>query len=236
MNNNFKIVLKIIIVIVILLNLPFQKVFSENIENVAASLSATDVQKQQNGKSIYIYNTHQGEEYASQSVKEGSRYLMQLLQNKGYDVNYETTDFELYKTKNHIDYAYSYTVSKKYLNKALSKHGEYDLVIDFHRDSIKKSLSTITVDHKNYAKLMFVVGKSSEHYPAVKKRCEKLSSMLNQKIPKICRGVYIKQSHYNQGTTDNMMLIEVGANQNTFEEVQNSLNILALVLDEYLSA
>ena len=83
MNNNFKIVLKIIIVIVILLNLPFQKVFSENIENVAASLSATDVQKQQNGKSIYIYNTHQGEEYASQSVKEGSRYLMQLLQNKG---------------------------------------------------------------------------------------------------------------------------------------------------------
>ncbi len=43
MNNNFKIVLKIIIVIVILLNLPFQKVFSENIENVAASLSGTDV-------------------------------------------------------------------------------------------------------------------------------------------------------------------------------------------------
>ena len=98
---------------------------------------------------------------------------MQLLQNKGYDVNYETTDFELYKTKNHIDYAYSYTVSKKYLNKALSKHGAYDLVIDFHRDSIKKSLSTITVDHKNYAKLMFVVGKGSEHYSTVKKRCEK---------------------------------------------------------------
>ena len=83
---------------------------------------------------------------------------------------------------------------------------------------------------------MFVVGKGSEHYSTVKKRCEKISSMLNQKIPKLCRGVYIKQSHYNQGTTDNMMLIEVGANQNTFEEVQNSLNILALVLDEYLSA
>ena len=58
MNNNFKIVLKIIIVIVILLNLPFQKVFSENIENVAASLSATDVQKQQNGKSIQNVTFH----------------------------------------------------------------------------------------------------------------------------------------------------------------------------------
>lgn len=236
MNNNAKIVMKVIIVIVILLNLPFQKVYSENIENVVSSLTTTDVKKQSNGKSIYIYNTHQGEKYATNSVKEGSRYLMQLLQNRGYDVDYETTDFELYKTKNHINYAYSYTVSKKYLNNALKEHGNYDLVIDFHRDSVKKSLTTITVDNKDYAKLMFVVGKGSDNYSAVNKCCEKMSSMLNEKIPKISRGVMLKQSHYNQGVTKNMVLIEVGANENTYEEIQNSLNILALVIDEYLSA
>ena len=236
MNKNFKIILKIVVVIVILFNLPFQNIYSESVENVVSTLSTDRVKQQSNGKSIYIYNTHHGEEYATKSVKEGSRYLMQLLENKGYEVDYETTDFELYKTKNHIDYAKSYTVSQKYLSQAVEKHGEYDLVIDFHRDSIKKSLSTISVDSKNYAKLMFVVGKGSRNYSAVNERCEKLSDMLNQKIPKICRGVYVKQSHYNQGVTDNMMLIEVGANQNTYEEVQNSLNILALVLDEYLSA
>lgn len=236
MNNNAKILIKVIIVIVILLNLPFQKVYSENIENVVSSLTTTDVKKQSNGKSIYIYNTHQGEKYATNSVKEGSRYLMQLLQNRGYDVDYETTDFELYKIKNHINYAYSYTVSKKYLNNALKDHGNYDLVIDFHRDSVKKSLTTITVDNKDYAKLMFVVGKGSDNYPEVKKSCEKMSNMLNQKIPKISRGVMLKQSHYNQGVTKNMVLIEVGANENTYEEIQNSLNILALVIDEYLSA
>jgi stage II sporulation protein P len=235
-NNNAKIVMKVIIVIVILLNLPFQKVYSENIENVVSSLTTTDVKKQSNGKSIYIYNTHQGEKYATNSVKEGSRYLMQLLQNRGYQVDYETTDFELYKTKNHINYAYSYTVSKKYLNNALKEHGNYDLVIDFHRDSVKKSLTTITVDNKDYAKLMFVVGKGSDNYPSVNKCCEKMSSMLNEKIPKISRGVMLKQSHYNQGVTKNMVLIEVGANENTYEEIQNSLNILALVIDEYLSA
>lgn len=236
MNNNAKIVMKVIIVIVILLNLPFQKVYSENIENVVSSLTTTDVKKQSNGKSIYIYNTHQGEKYATNSVKEGSRYLMQLLQNRGYQVDYETTDFELYKTKNHINYAYSYTVSKKYLNNALKEHGNYDLVIDFHRDSVKKSLTTITVDNKDYAKLMFVVGKGSDNYPSVNKCCEKMSSMLNEKIPKISRGVMLKQSHYNQGVTKNMVLIEVGAKENTYEEIQNSLNILALVIDEYLSA
>lgn len=46
----------------------------------------------------------------------------------------------------------------------------------------------------------------------------------------------LKQSHYNQGVTKNMVLIEVGGNENTYEEIQNSLNILAMVIDEYLSA
>ena len=32
-----------------------------------------------------------------------------------------------------------------------------------------------------------------------------------------------------------MVLIEVGANENTYQEIENSLNILALVIDEYLS-
>lgn len=235
MNNNVKILFKVIIVIVILMNLPFQRVYSENIENIVASLT-TNVQNQSNGKSIYIYNTHQGEKYASKSVKEGSKYLMQLLQQRGYEVDYETEDFELYKTKNHIDYAYSYTVSKKYLNLALDQHGEYDLVIDFHRDSVKKSYTTVTCDGKSYAKLMFVVGKGSQNYEAVNKCSQKMSAMLNKKIPDISRGVYLKQSHYNQGVTQNMVLIEVGANENTYEEVQNSLNILTMVIDEYLSA
>lgn len=234
MNNNIKILLKVILVVVIILNLPFQKVYSEEIENVVASLTTQEV-KQSNGKSIYIYNTHQGEKYANKSVKEGSRYLMEQLKQRGYEVNYETNDFELYKAKNNIDYKYSYTVSKKYINNAVKEHGQYDLVIDFHRDSIKKSLSTITYENKSYAKLMFVVGKGSSNYKNVKKMSSELSNMLNEKIPKISRGIYVKQSHYNQDITKNMVLIEVGANENTYEEIQNSLNILTLVIDEYLS-
>ena len=236
MNRNVKIILKIVIVFVIVFNLPIRNVYSETVENVISTFSTSDAPKQKNGKSIHIYNTHQGEKYASQSVKEGSRYLMQLLQQKGYEVDYETTDFELYKTKNHIDYAYSYTVSKKYLTQAVEEHGKYDLVIDFHRDSIPKSLSTLTYDGKDYAKLMFVVGKGSQNYESVNQCCKKMSSLLDKKIPGLSRGVYLKQSHYNQGVTDHMVLIEVGANENTYEEVQNSLNILTLVIDEYLSA
>lgn len=235
MNHNVKIILKCMIVILIIFNLPIHYVYSESVDPVIPSFSSTS-ETQSKGKSIHIYNTHQGEKYATQSVKEGSRYLMQLLEKKGYEVDYETTDFELYKTKNNINYAYSYTVSKKYLTQAIKEHGTYDLVIDFHRDSIDKSLSTLSYNGKDYAKLMFVVGKGSQNYKNVKTCCERMSTLLDKKIPGLSRGVYLKQSDYNQGVTENMVLIEVGANQNTFEEVQNSLNILALVIDEYLGS
>lgn len=95
---------------------------------------------------------------------------------------------------------------------------------------------TTTFDGKDYAKLMFVVGKGSDNFKDVNACCEKMSALLEKKIPHISRGVMLKQSHYNQGVTKNMVLIEVGGNENTYEEIQNSLNILAMVIDEYLSA
>ena len=133
-----KLLIKIVFVIFLFVNLPFSKVYNENIVKSvpAIQFQKNDIKK---GKSIYIYNTHQKEEYQSQSVKEGSRYLMKLLEAKGYEVDYELEDFELYKQKNNIDYSYSYTVSKKYLQNAIEKHGNYDLIIDYHRDSIPKN-------------------------------------------------------------------------------------------------
>lgn len=229
-----KLIIKIVVVVLLFVNLPFESVFSESVQTVVPTMTFDDT-KQKNGKSIYIYNTHQKEEYKNKTVKEGSKYLMQLLESKGYEVDYELEDFELYKVRNNIDYAYSYTVSKKYLNQAIEKHGDYDLIIDYHRDSIPKNLSTLSLDNKNYAKLLFVVGKGSSQYKKVNESCERLSEMLNKKIPGISKGIMIKQSDYNQGSASNMMLIEVGAHQNTFEEVQNTLKILAIVIDEYLS-
>ncbi len=229
-----KLLIKIACVIFLFVNLPFSKVYNENIVKSvpAMQFQKNDIKK---GKSIYIYNTHQKEEYQSQSVKEGSRYLMKLLEAKGYEVDYELEDFELYKLKNNIDYSYSYTVSKKYLQNAIEKHGDYDLIIDYHRDSIPKNLSTLTLDGKSYAKLLFVVGKGSSQYKNVNASCHKLSEMLNEKIPGISKGIMTKQSDYNQGSAPMMMLIEVGAHENTYEEVKNTLKILAVTIDEYLS-
>jgi stage II sporulation protein P len=230
-------IIKVVLILVMIFNLPIFYVQEEavastveeqdNVQNVSTKVSKN--------KSIYIYNTHQIEKYATNGVIEGGKYLMKLLENKGYDVVYETNDFEKYKTDNNINYKYSYTVSAKYTKQAIKENGNFDLLIDFHRDSVKRSATTLNYKDKSYAKLMFVVGKSSAHYPNTKENAEKLKTLLNKKVPNICRGVYLKKNQYNQGIADNMFLIEVGSQDNTYTEVKNSLAILADVIDSYLS-
>ena len=185
-------------------------------------------------KKIHIYNTHQSEEYDGYDVVLGAGYLKECFNAMGYQCDVEANDFENYKAVHNIAYNKSYTVSKMYLEESLKLTGGYDLVIDFHRDSISKELSTITHENKNYAKIMFVVGKSSGKFDAVNQLSQSLSDIANGMVPKISRGVYVKSSHYNQGTTDNMVLIEVGAQSNTKEEVQATVDVIARTIGEYL--
>lgn len=171
-------------------------------------------------KKIHIYNTHQGEEYDGYNVVLGANYLKDCLSSQGYQCDVESNDFEGYKAVHNIAYNKSYSVSKMYLEQSIQSNGGYDLIIDFHRDSISKELSTINHNGKSYAKIMFVVGKSSGKFDAVNQLSQQLSDIANSIVPKISRGVYVKQSHYNQGTSDNMVLIEVGAQSNTKEETK----------------
>ena len=185
-------------------------------------------------KRIHIYNTHQGEEYDGFNVVQGASYLKDCLNSQGYQCDVEGNDFEGYKAVHKIAYNKSYTVSKMYLEESLKLSGGYDLIIDFHRDSISKELSTISHDGKSYAKIMFVVGQSSGKFDAVNQLSQKLSDLANSTVPKISRGVYVKKSHYNQGTSDNMVLIEVGAQSNTKEEVQATVEVIAKAIGVYL--
>ncbi len=69
---------------------------------------------------------------------------------------------------------------------------------------------------------------------AVNQLSQKLSDIANRTVPKISRGVYVKNSHYNQGISDNMVLIEVGAQSNTKEEIQATVEIIAKAIGDYL--
>lgn len=242
LKNTFLILLKLVVIVGLIVYLP-SKVSSpskaqvinaiDNSNQVKASYQNME-SKVVKDKKIHIYNTHQGEEYDGYNVVLGANYLKDCLSSQGYQCDVESNDFEGYKAVHNIAYNKSYSVSKMYLEQSIQSNGGYDLIIDFHRDSISKELSTINHNGKSYAKIMFVVGKSSGKFDAVNQLSQQLSDIANTIVPKISRGVYVKQSHYNQGTSDNMVLIEVGAQSNTKEEIQATVEVIASAIGKYL--
>ena len=242
LKNTFLILLKLVVIVGLIVYFP-SKVSSpskaqvinaiDNSNQVTASYQNME-SKVVKDKKIHIYNTHQGEEYDGYNVVLGANYLKDCLSSQGYQCDVESNDFEGYKAVHNIAYNKSYSVSKMYLEQSIQSNGGYDLIIDFHRDSISKELSTINHNGKSYAKIMFVVGKSSGKFDAVNQLSQQLSDIANTIVPKISRGVYVKQSHYNQGTSDNMVLIEVGAQSNTKEEIQATVEVIASAIGKYL--
>ena len=184
-------------------------------------------------KKVYIYNTHQQEEYSDgKTVIDASIQLANLLQEAGVQVIYESNDFKTWLNAKGLNYNYSYHASNYYLNEALVQYGGFDLIIDFHRDSIPRESSYITIDNKTYAKMMFVVGGLSKNANAITQRCNELTSLVNENG--VMKNVMIREAYYNQDVSDRMVLIEVGSDKNTYEEVSNSTKLLADSILKYL--
>ena len=68
---------------------------------------------------------------------------------------------------------------------------------------------------------------------------EELNNKLNEKYPGLSRGIYKKKGPgvngvYNQDFDPNTILIEVGGEENTIDEVYNSCRAISIILTEYI--
>lgn len=186
-------------------------------------------------KKIYIYNTHQQEGYdGNETVMDAAALLSDALQKKGFQVILETNDFTSYANANGMDYNQLYLVSNKFINDAFVNYGGFDLVIDLHRDSIPKEASYYEEQNKTYAKMMLVVGGLGTYASEVTNQSNTLTNIINEAHPGIMRYVMTREAYYNQQMNPNMVLIELGGDVNPFEEIKNSINILADGIEELL--
>ncbi|AWE08109.1 stage II sporulation protein P [Lysinibacillus sp. 2017] len=108
----------------------------------------------------------------------------------------------------------------------------YDLVIDFHRDSATSKVTTLESNGERFAKIAFVVGAKHAGYEANLTYATALSEQLNRMMPGISRGVIKKEGEgvngvYNQDLSPKMVLIELGGIDNTKEEIERTMAILA---------
>lgn len=190
---------------------------------------------------IYIYNTHQLEEYTSNyleaynivpTVMFASRILKDNLSNKDINSIIESEDLVKVRKNMNLSYSKSYQVSRMYLEKRSSEYGSLKYFIDIHRDS-----GYFVVD--KYAKVLFVIGLDNPSYIDNYNFSNYLCIKLNGYINNLCRGVVKKSGKgvngiYNQDFNKHTILIEVGGNLNNIGEVNNTLDILSNVLKEYI--
>lgn len=192
----------------------------------------TDGTLNEEKKSIYIYNTHQYENYENGGVMDGALYLKKKLEDLGYEVIFETNDFEAYKRNNNMDLTETYPTSRIFLEKQLESHGPFDLIIDFHRDSVSKEASTLIADGKSFAKMMMVISLSSKNYETVEANSIEIHAAAEKIQPGIMRADFKREyAYYNQQYAPSMILIEVGAQYNSYEEVTRSIDVLASAID-----
>lgn len=187
------------------------------------------------GKKVYIYNTHQSEGYeGGETVMDAAAILGNALEEHGVHVVLETADFTAYAKSQGWDYNQSYAVSYNFLNDALVDYGGFDLIIDLHRDAIPREASYLDLDGKRYAKLMPVIGGLTEHAETIKQTASTLTDIIDAKVHGIMRSMMTREAYYNQQVSEKTILIECGGDVNPFDEVRNSMQVLADGIYDYL--
>lgn len=198
---------------------------------------------------VYIYNSHQREQYSYKYLEDynivptvltASYMLSEKLNNYGIYTIVEENDILKYMSDNNLDHSGSYIASRYFLNKIMSEYDSINLFIDLHRDAINHNNSYIQLNGKDYAKILFVIGLENPNYQNNLKIVEKLNLIINNKYPNLSRGIMKKQGYgvngvYNQDLNSNVILIEIGGHENNIEEVNNTLDLMAIVIKEYLN-
>lgn len=195
---------------------------------------------------VYIYNTHQTEKYLNQkeinisyTVQDASFYLQKKLKEYGIESVVETMSVQDVLNTNNWNYATSYKVSKMFMEKRKKENPTLEYYFDIHRDSVNKNISTIEINGKKYAKTMFLLGLENKTYEVNEKNINKLENWLNKNYKGVSRGIYRKSGKgvngiYNQDFSEYCFLIEVGGEENTYEEVENTIDILAKMISDFV--
>lgn len=199
---------------------------------------------------ILIYHTHSQESFAdsvpgdeSTTIVGAGEKLAELLQDKyGYNVIHYTESFD----KESRDYAYTNALPA--VEQVLADNPSIEVVIDLHRDEMPEDRRLVVdLQGRPTAQFMFFNGLSRTKNGATIEYLEnpnleenlafsfQMQVASNEYYPGIARRIYLKAYRYNMHLRGKSLLIELGAQNNTVEEIMNAVEPLAHVIHLVLS-
>lgn len=216
------------------------KVLSVKNNSSNNSYKSSKIEKIDKEITVYIYNTHQREEYAktayniTPTVITASNILKDELSDLGIKSLVENRDIIKETQRRGYDYTGTYTVSLDYLKERKKANPSLKYFFDIHRDSVTGAAARTTIKGKNYATIMFLIGANYDGYEKHVDNANVMKKYLDRKYPGLTRSNYIQtKSSFYQYYDDNMFLVEVGGPDNTLEEVYNSTKALAEAIKHY---
>ena len=207
------------------------------------------IDKTADGPQILIYHTHSQEGFAdsvpgdpSTTIVGAGDYLTELLEEKGYRVMHVTSVYDLIDGK--LDRSEAYSRAEEEISQILKETPSIQAVIDLHRDGVAEGTRLVTeIDGKTMARFMFFNGLSRTkkngpieylYNPYIEDNLAltlQLKLTCDQYYPGLARNIYLKSLRYNLHLLPKALLIEAGAQTNTVQEIRNTMEPLADVLD-----
>lgn len=143
-------------------------------------------------------------------------------------------------------YNESYSRAAKTITGYLKKYPSIKIVIDLHRDAISPSSNekvkvTAEIDGKKAAQIMLVMGSQSgntKNFPNWQENLKlavKLQQTVEVMYPSLARSLSLMPKNYNESLTTGSMLIEMGTDANSLEEVKYSAELLGNALKSLLN-
>ena len=203
------------------------------------------IEKGNGGPQILVYHTHSQETFADSipgdentSIVGAGAYLANLLKEEyGYEVLHHTGEYDV-ETR---DYAYSYSLPN--IEALLEEYPSIEVIIDLHRDAVAEDKKLVSEQNgKQAAQVMFFNGLSHTkkqgdigylENPYIDDNLAfsfQMQVLCNEYYPGLTRRIYLKGYRYNMHLKPKTLLIELGAQTNTCEEVKNTLDIIAHAL------
>ena len=203
------------------------------------------IRKEDPGPQILIYHTHSQEGFADSVpgdksttiVGAGDKLAKLLTEQYGYSVLHHTGEYDV------GDRDGAYSRSLPVLQQILEENPGIQVVIDLHRDGIAADRRLVVdLDGRPTAQFMFFNGLSRTKntgdidylYNPYQAQNLALSFQMqltaNEYYPGLTRKIYLNGYRYNMHLRPSL-LIELGAQTNTVEEIMNAVDPLAHILD-----
>ncbi len=196
---------------------------------------------------ILIFHTHGSEMYSdSNGLDEGVIGLGKLLEKEfeevyGIPTLHITKRFDIVDGQTQILGAYERM--NNYIGEVIEQYPSIEIVLDVHRDGLPEGVKRVTtVDGEATAPIMFVNGltalKSGNSFEPIKDLTNtnleenlafsfKANTVGKSYYPTLFRKIYLHAYRYSLHFKGKSLLIEVGAQTNTWEESKNSVKPLA---------